>query len=156
MQRYEMHHTRLRIIDEELGLYIEDVFDASQIVVKREDRDGSLYRLVTYLDTVLHGPSLYYGKEGILLSSSWFCRGVREGKTRMYYPNGRLYALEGFVQGQREGAHRYYDREGTLRTLLNYKKGALEGDMEIYSAEGSLKRKTSFSQGKIKELFHVS
>jgi len=148
MQRYEMHPGMLKIFDEELGISIEDPFDQGLLVMEKEEKDGYTVKVCCSLEGKLHGPSLFYDGKGILLSISWFCRGLREGKVRQYYPSGQLYASLGFVHGLREGEHKYYDEDGYLRTSMHYRKGQLDGKTLLFWPDGRLKRELFLVQGK--------
>jgi len=148
MQRYEMFSGLLRISDEELGIDIADSFDPKLLVVKKEEKEGRLFSISSYLEGGIHGPSLFYGENGTLVSSSWFCRNLREGRLRQYYATGALYAIQGFVHGVRSGPQHYYDPNGSLRTVMHYEQGVLDGEMILYWPNGQIKRHLILSKGK--------
>ena len=59
MQRYEMLPGLLRIFDEELGLDIADTFDQKLLLLKKEEKEGKLVSISSYLGEQIHGPSLF-------------------------------------------------------------------------------------------------
>lgn len=101
----------------------------------------------TTLNGKLHGFSIFYHKNGTLLSKTRYLDGKKEGKAWFYYPNGELYSLQCFREGKREGTQEYYYPEGSLKSSIHFNNGILNGDVFLYYPNGKLMRELHFVDG---------
>lgn len=101
-----------------------------------------------YYEGKLHGPSIYYSKDGQILSESWFYKGIKQGIVKLYYLSGKLYALQSFKDGVREKKQLYYHENKNIKTCLFYKNGLLEGEVILYWPSGKVRRKCFYLEGK--------
>jgi antitoxin component YwqK of YwqJK toxin-antitoxin module len=145
MDRYELRENRFYLIDEELGISIEEPFQGH--VYRESYSSGALFQESHYLGDLLHGPSQFYSEEGNLLVRHFFYQGKREGKGWQYYASGGLYALERYLQGKRQGKQEYYFEDGNRKSLLHYRSGLLEGEVLLFWPSGRKKREAKFIQG---------
>jgi len=151
-ENYEIIGEEFEIIDDELEIKIRSKLE---FLDKDCFPDGSL-RYETYRKgEKLHGPSTYYGKNGEILSRSWFYEGKKVGKTWRYYPNGKLYGLERFVDGVPHLVHEYYYIDGSVKTIIPFGKGKYHGKTQLFWPDGSRKRECLFEMGqKIEDRFY--
>lgn len=109
---------------------------------------GALKYEQCYQGAVLHGPSTYYGENGIIFSRCWFINGQRQGKMWTCYISGQLHSLQRFRAGERHGIQEYYYPNGLLKTIMPYENGKLHGEVLLYHPNGQTARKLRFIEGK--------
>jgi len=145
-EMYEIKEGRYLLVDEELGLNLRGPFEGE--MRRGYYPSGKLQSECHFLGDQLHGPSVFYSEEGVILSRSWFLFGLQQGKVWQYYPSKKLYSLQRFKDGLREGLQEYYYEEGTLRTRMHYAKGELHGEVLLNFPSGKVKRHLSYLHGK--------
>jgi antitoxin component YwqK of YwqJK toxin-antitoxin module len=139
VERYEIADGILYLIDDELGISIQEAFESAVL------REGSYY-----LGELLHGPSVFYGEDGGLLACHWFYQGKRHGKGWQYYASGKLYSLERHKEGKKEGKQEYYYEDGSIKTILHYLEGVLDKEVLLFWPNGKCKREVHFTLGRRK------
>lgn len=95
----------------------------------------------------LHGPSIFYGELGEVLSEGWFYEGMRVGKAYRYYPHGQVYSIEKYVDGIPHLDQQYFYPDGGTKTLIQFQRGKFHGETKLFWPDGMLKRVCTFSQG---------
>lgn len=146
-ETYEFDSKGLIIIDPELGLNIKDKTPGVREEVLYYP--GGEIKMVRYFNGEdLHGPSIFYAENKLILSEHWYVKGKRQGKSWGYYLNGQLYYIQRYLDGVWHGPQEYYYSDGTLKTAMRYKKGKLEGSVQTYLPNGTLKRELLFTKGK--------
>lgn len=165
--KYLFENKLITLIDEEMDLHFQEVFDPVLVPEKKKPFDslGNGYLLTPvgtegwaaelegrydgqyvllypnqkvklesfYLGGLLHGPSTFYGDNGVVLSQSWFIKGVQQGKCWQYYANGERYSVQRFFDGLWHGRQEFYYSNGKIKTVLHYVYGKLEGKPELHS-----------------------
>ncbi|MGM0440503.1 MAG: toxin-antitoxin system YwqK family antitoxin [Chlamydiota bacterium] len=139
------------------GTVIVALLEGEEYVVQKEGCFHGEYRLYYPQGTIkatqyycydhLHGPSIFYGVDGEVLSHSWFVNGVRQGKVWQYYPSGALYCRQGYRDGELEGLQEYYYSDGTSKTIMHYHQGLLDGDTTLFDQHGVIKKAVVFDHG---------
>lgn len=143
-EKYEVEGNSFTIFDEELGI---DVIGELEFLDKETFPNGQIRYQSYRKGDKLHGPSLFYHKEGQLLSEAWFYEGIAIGKVHRYYPNGNLYCIERYAQGVYHLAQEYYYLDGSKKTITHYDLGVLNGKTELFWPDGTLKRRTLYANG---------
>ncbi|MDN3505871.1 MAG: hypothetical protein P0S96_01415 [Simkaniaceae bacterium] len=151
-EHYEIIGDEFAIEDAELEI---DLRSKLEFLDKDFYPEGGL-RYETYRKgEKLHGPSTYYGKNGEILSRSWFFEGQKVGKTWRYYPNGQLYSLERFVDGKPHLVQEYYYIDGSVKTIIPFENGKYHGKTQLFWPDGTRKRECVFDQGqKMEDRFY--
>lgn len=149
---YSFENDILEIRSPGVGVEIKEKFVPDELIGKVTENypSGSLKLIQYQLDGNLHGPSIYYSKEGKTLSESWFFKGLKQGRGLTYYANGALHSKECFKDDKKEGIQEYYYPNGQVKSLLSYAQGQLNGDVKLYYPSGRLKRELHFEAGKRK------
>jgi len=147
-EKYQFDSTSLVIIDPALGIHIEEKSKKKMREEILYYPSGEIKMLRYYHGKDLHGPSIFYGENKIILSQHWYVKGKRQGKSWGYYLNGQLYYIQRFMDDSWHGHQEYYYSNGTLKTSMDYQKGKLEGRVQIYFPDGKLKRELLFAKGK--------
>lgn len=145
---YLFDSSQLTIIDPELDLHIDEKIPNTLREEVLYYPSGEIKMLRYYDRKYLHGPSIFYAENKIILGQHWFVKGKRQGKSWGYYLNGNLYYIQRYVDGQWHGYQEYYYPDGTLKTTMRYCNGALDGEVAIYFPNGTLKRNLHFKLGK--------
>ena len=109
--------------------------------------NGSVEAEMYYQMDKLHGPSLFYGENGEVLSRTFFCEGKREGKVYFYYLNGKLSSIQRFKEGFWHGLQEYFYEDGAIRSQLPYSHGKLHGEARLFWEGGKNKRATHYASG---------
>lgn len=145
---YSLEGGKLTIKDAFLGIDIcedftgepcEDISDAC-----RKDLAHEWYTC----EGLLHGPSTYRSKEGTVLSSSWYYKGKKVGRTEQYYDDGTLYSVTRYKDGEFHGPQDYYYRDGVVRSQINYREGEYDGATLLFFPNGQMKREIHYKNGK--------
>jgi len=174
--RYTIEGKKIIIIDEELELNINSVFDPhmlpdelkntkkddqylSELFLKHNDEfegqylryylDGAIQYEKFYKEGALHGPATFYDPNGTILAKSWFVDGLQQRKNMQYYPSGAVSSIQRFKDGVWHGKQEYYYENKILKSIINYNEGALDGRVELYYENGRLKRELHFKNGKL-------
>ncbi|MBI2742607.1 MAG: toxin-antitoxin system YwqK family antitoxin [Chlamydiales bacterium] len=147
-ERYETENGRLTLIDEELGLHLECAFDSEKGARYTHYPDKKIESCCYYDGELLHGPSIFYSKTGVVLSRSWYIKGVRQGKMWQYYTSGSLSSVQRYKDGLLTGKQEYYYEDGKIKSLIFYDSGHLHGELLLYYPDGKLKRHTYYAHGK--------
>ena len=145
-EKYELIGNKLIIFDEELNINL-----VSNLEVHKKSAyhfNKKLFYQMYYHDDILHGPSIFYNKQGGIISIAWFFEGKRYGKAKKYYANGKLYSLERYFDDFFEEKQEYYFENGKIKSCINYKKGLLDGEVNLFYENENLKRKLFFKKGK--------
>ncbi len=119
MEKYEINDNKLIIIDSELSINLQSSIPIEKKTLYYEDK--KILAVMHYNKDLLHGPSIFYLKNGKILSSSWFYEGKRYGKSYQYYNSSQLYSLNRYVEDNFEKQQIYYYEDGTIKTIMNYK-----------------------------------
>lgn len=145
---YEVEEKEISIVDDELGIDLQSEFE---FVDRGYFPDGELRYETHRKGEKLHGPSVFYGKEGGVLSQTWYYEGAKVGKAFRYYPNGEVYCIERFVDGLPHGLQEYFYLDGSMRTSISYEHGKFHGETKLFWPDGKLKRQCRFSNGEKEE-----
>jgi len=144
-EKYETKDDHFWILDEELGIDLEDSLGEEEKGFFLNEKP----RYVVYRKKgLLHGPSIFYAKNGQLLSQTWYFQGKKQGKVRRYYPTNQLYSLERYIDGMAHLIHEFYYLDGLLKTSISYDRGQFHGKTKLFWPDGNLKRECQFSHGK--------
>ena len=146
IEKYEINDLNLKIIDSQMGIDLESNLQIEKKYLYYEDR--KVMSIMHYHKNVLHGPSLFYLKNGNLLSSTWFYEGKRYGKAYQYYNSSKLYSVNRYIADNLEGQQIYYYENGNIRTIMTYKNGNLDGEVKLFYDNSKLKRFLIFENGK--------
>jgi antitoxin component YwqK of YwqJK toxin-antitoxin module len=169
MEKYEIANGKLFILDDELQINFQDVFDlpdlpddlnSSNIYLER-DAENNIKRASLMKNSLFHGQTVFFnGKDiegkcyyfedqlhgpsvffskGQILSQSWFYHGKRQGKTRRFYENGSLYCIECYKDNMLHGEQKYFYLNGQIKSFLIYENGKLQKAL-LYFENGKLKR----------------
>lgn len=125
---YSMENGRLRIVDKEMGLDIDE-------------------EITSPSSGELHGLSVFLDGSGQVLSQTLFLKGKKEGRSFRYYTDGKLAAVLRYRGNCLEGIQKYYYRHGGLRSSLNFKNGDFHGPQVLYYPDGKLKCEFHFVDG---------
>lgn len=98
-------------------------------------------------DGMLHGPSIYKGENGAVLSKTWYAHGKKHGLSTFYFEDGGIAAIHGYIDGKPHGDHPYFYADGSIRAHIGYGLGKLDGKVELYHPNGILKRLVEYKQG---------
>jgi hypothetical protein len=154
---YTIEKGRMKIIDQEMDIFIDAPINMNELTNESFPRDGKLtfyypdgnIKLVQfYLLGVLHGPSTFYGNDGKVLASSWYVNGYKQGKMWNYYSSGNLHSLQRYRDGVFDGKQEFYYKDEKLKSILEYKKGKLNGKVILYYSNREKKRELHFVDGK--------
>ncbi len=144
-EKYEINDNNLEIIDPELDIHLVSNL---QILKKTQYfEDKKILSVMHYHNDLLHGPSFFYSKKGVLLSSSWFYNGKRYGKAYQYYKSSKLYSLNRYIADDFEGQQLYYYEDGSIKTIMNYKNKRLHGEVKLFDDNSKMKRHLIFENG---------
>ncbi len=146
MERYELVNGMFYLIDPELGIDIQESC-VSCAPTPLFYPSGQVEGETFYLEGELHGPSLFFSENGMLLSKGWFYHGQRMGKLWQYYLSGKPYCVQRFKAGVPCGNQEYYYEDGALKTLLPYEEGELHGEVKLFWPDHKLKRTAHFIHG---------
>ncbi len=154
IKRYSIEGKALCIIDEELGLDINEVFNPKLIEhdeyfvpdhegslqwVKKDD-EGKILMRASSLNKKFHGPLYYYFSNERLASATWFYHGMRIGLCEKYYPTGARYSSTQFsIKGEKMSFISWYDT-GSVRSHIAYQEGRVHGTVKLYFPNGQYKR----------------
>ena len=163
--KYAVEGERFTIHDVEMGVDFDEPLSASLIDLQVDtEEESEILKIISlnsddlngkcelhystgekkmethYLNGKLHGPSIFYGKNGNILAQSWFVKGKRQGKTYYYYPSGEIHSLHRFRDDLLDGKQEYYFSDGRLKSLLSYKMGKLDGEQTLYYQSGEIKK----------------
>lgn len=111
------------------------------------DETNSLFSSTFYSNGKMHGPSLFFTKDGGCLAKSWFYHGALQGKAYKYYGNGKIYSIQRYRNGAMDGKQEFFYEDGSIKTLLNYTRGYLDGLAVLFWKNGIKKRETTFIEG---------
>lgn len=146
---YRFENNILTLIDDELGLDIEQPFKPDQSETVQTFYPNGCTESMHYLkEGALHGPYFFYSDKGTLLSERWFIEGTQQGKAYLYNTDGSVATIQRLRNGQWNGRQVYLRPDGSLRSLLPYSDGLLHGDVLLFYPNGKLKRELHFVQGK--------
>lgn len=144
-EKYEINGNNLEIIDPELKI---NLVSDLQIEKKTTYYDNKkILSVMHYHNDLLHGPSIFYSKDGTILSSSWFFNGKRYGKAYQYYKSSNLYAFNQYIADNYEDKQTYYFENGSIKTIMNYKNGRLHGEVKLFYENSKMKRQLIFDNG---------
>jgi antitoxin component YwqK of YwqJK toxin-antitoxin module len=141
-EKYQISDNKLEIIDLELKINLTSELPIEKKIEYYENK--KIFSVMHFNKGLLHGPSFFYSKEGILLAASWFFNGKRVGKSYHYYNSSKLYSLNRYIDDQFEGEQLYYYEDGSIKTIMNYKDGKLNGDTKLFYENKKLKRHLIF------------
>ncbi|PCI76059.1 hypothetical protein COB21_04945 [Candidatus Aerophobetes bacterium] len=159
--KYILGEGKLSILDEELGIEIEENFSPKTVehnaysipkksgAIYWEKRDGenNLLFSSSALDEKFHGLTTFYFSQGKLASKSWYYQGQRIGKCEKYYPQGNLYSLEYWSAKHEKMLFKSWYASGQSKTKIPYERGLAEGKVELYWENGNKKRVCMCSKG---------
>jgi antitoxin component YwqK of YwqJK toxin-antitoxin module len=166
---YSFEHGQYQIHDDEIDFHWEEEFSPSMSLGKDSKQekgefqfaeisegqflmfypDGELKGECFYKNGKLHGPSIFYSKDGIVLAKGWYVENIKQGKNLQYYLSGRICNTKRFKDGELEGLQEYFYDTGMQQAALHYKKGNLDGRVALYNEDGSLRREVHFFDGKL-------
>lgn len=95
----------------------------------------------------LHGPSIFFGEEGNVLTKAWYVLGKQTGKCWWYYNSGNIYSIQRYLDNVWHGKQEYWYENGVLKTLMEYSHGEIDGKIKLYYPTGKVKRELEFSKG---------
>jgi antitoxin component YwqK of YwqJK toxin-antitoxin module len=147
-EKYLFDSNELVIIDSELDLHIVEKTPRNLQEEVLYYPSGEIKMTRYYAGKDLHGPSLFYAENKVILSQHWYNKGKRQGKSWGYYLHGQLYYIQRFVNNVWHGYQEYYYPDGTLKTSMTYQKGKLEGTVQTFFSNSLLKRELVFKKGK--------
>lgn len=135
------------IVDPDLNIHYQAAKGQSEKALEKYS-EGQI-KVEYYLKgSSLHGPSIFFSKEGQVLAKCWYVDGLKEGKEHHFYRNGALKSLNQFKNNLQVGLQTYYYKNGSVKTKINYSAGILNGNVELYYPNGKLKKIVPFLNGK--------
>lgn len=140
----------LFIKEEMYGIFRHIYHEYNQLLhgeYQQYDESDSLFSSTFYSKGEMHGPSLFFTKDGECLAKSWFYHGVLQGKAYKYYLNGKIYSIQRYRNGLMDGKQEFFYEDGSIKTLLNYTHGYLDGLAVLFWKNGMKKREATFIQG---------
>jgi antitoxin component YwqK of YwqJK toxin-antitoxin module len=99
-------------------------------------------------DNLLDGLSVFYAKNGQVLSNAWYHKGLLDGQSIFYYMAGKIFGVKNFKAGLKDGLQEFYYPDGSKKTTISYKNGRLDGAVYLYYPNHLLKRELHFKDGK--------
>jgi len=145
-KKYEILNNTLIIIEPKLDINIESTLEMKKSCLYYENK--KLLSSMYYHKDLLHGPSIFYSNQGIVLSTTWFYKGKRYGEVKKYYKSSHLYSSEMYKADVLEGKQIYYFEDGSIKTIMNYQNGRLHGEVKLFFDNSQLKRHLLFDHGK--------
>lgn len=137
---YELQNGQYKLIDEEIGLNLEDLFSPTRIDVKNPSetilKEGETLIIKRYKDGVIHQVFVEYG-------------GMRNGHFCTFYPEGRLQGESFYKNGKLHGPSSFYSEEGQRLTLSYFFEGEYQGKVRHFYSDGTLCRLESYKDGKL-------
>ena len=143
---YKIENNDLIIFDENLDIDLKSNLKIQEKSLFYEDK--KLLAKMHYHKKLLHGPSIYFSKNGDILSKSWFFLGKKQGKSYKYYASKKLYSIEQYRDDLMQNKQLYYFEDGSIKTSMNYLDGCLHGEVKLFYEKNKLKRFLIFEKGK--------
>ncbi len=116
---------------------------------------GSVRIQCYYKNGKVHGPSLFFSEDGIVLVETWFIEGKRTGKSFHRYLSGAKQSTQNYLDGVWHGKQIFWYENGNEKTVMEYVHGKVDGKVYLYYPNGRLKRELTFKEGKCIEHTNV-
>ncbi|GAB4186240.1 MAG: hypothetical protein Tsb0015_03890 [Simkaniaceae bacterium] len=163
-EKYLIEDEILSIMDEKLGLNIQEPFDMPMLpeeitegilleerkgLILQRDEEGFIKKI--YFEDKKrrrHGEYREYfeGMKG-LFHRAFFYRGDLHGPSEFYAYDGRQLSKTWFVHGKEQGKAKLFYKSGKIYALKQYRNGLLHGMQEYFYENGSLKTKLEYENG---------
>jgi antitoxin component YwqK of YwqJK toxin-antitoxin module len=142
---YWIKEGMLHIEDKSLDLSVHEPFQAEEKVTLNEYfKEVSFYQ-----NGELHGPSRFYDQAGLLLSETWYVKGVKQGKQSSYFAPETPWRILHYKNDCLHGPQWDFYQNSYLKSEVFYQNGWTEGTAVFYFPNGRLKRNVSYRQGKM-------
>ena len=85
-------------------------------------RNGNKYE-ASFKKGKINGKFQQYNKEGIILFSQNYSKGILDGVQTLFYPNGKIMETFTFKKGKIDGTAKVYDKDGKVIHEKEFIKG---------------------------------
>ncbi|MBK8947030.1 MAG: TonB family protein [Ignavibacteriae bacterium] len=96
----------------------------------------------------------YYGK-GKVSSLVSFVNDVLEGESIWYYENGNIKTIKNYSNGKLDNSNKSFYESGLLKEEIHYSDGVLNGISKFYYENGGLKEVRTYNNGKLISISNV-
>jgi antitoxin component YwqK of YwqJK toxin-antitoxin module len=165
----------LKLYDND-SCHIFETYDKNRVILKSEsfsDKklqikhspsikyiEGKKESIVHYLKNKKNGFSLSFNSQGLIIDSTYYKAGNKDGRNSAYWDSGKKKSEEYFVAGIQEGARLAFFENGTVAINEFYKKGKLISGVYLDSLGIPVKHEDLESQplfpGGIKNFISIS
>lgn len=98
--------------------------------------DGSLRSSISYRKGELHGPAMWYHRNGNKREEFHYISGVLNGPAVRWYYSGHRQSEDMYVNGRRTGLSRTWNEDGTLIKAEEFENDTLHGSFQTYHPNG--------------------
>ena len=161
---YELQDGKLRIIDESIGLSLEDAFSPTRIdlkapsatqlkegetIIVKRNSDEIISQAFVELGGMRHGHFCLFYPSGKLQGESFYKHGKLHGPSSFYAEDGQRLTLSFFFDGEYQGKVRHFHLDGGLCRLECYKGGKLHGAQKYFFESGAVKSLVHYENAKL-------
>ncbi len=137
---YELKQGKLRIIDENLGIFLEDDFAPTLI-----DETNPLKTKLKEGETLI----LKRNIEGAVYQAFAEHGGLRDGQFCLFFPDGSLQGVTHYKKGVLHGPSVFYTQKGVVISESYFFNGVYQGKVKHYFENGELCKVESYKDGKL-------
>ncbi len=122
--------------------------DTDETVVREYYQTGELKAEIAVLDSLRHGITKNYDRNGNLLSTVTYENNVRNGKVTNYYvPTDNVYSTFEYVDGVKQGDEIWFYESGKEYRVTPYADGKINGIQKYYYESGQLMAEVPYKNG---------
>jgi antitoxin component YwqK of YwqJK toxin-antitoxin module len=128
--------------------YLKDSGELFNGEVRSYDKDGKLLASCDYKKGIKHGKQMFFYSTGKIRSIEHYIKGKLNGKARSFYIKGSKDEEIEFSNGLKNGVHRRFFKDGKIMEERFFKDGIEEGVSKKYYENGDVMTEVVYEKGK--------
>jgi len=158
-KKYEISYDKYIIIDEDLGIHLEDhgvykkipsdIYSClnNPLYETKVDKNCKLEKIFSLEEGVRNGIALELYDTGAVYWQGYYKKGVLHGPSRYFTKEGNILSVTWFFDGNEQGESYQYYMSSKVASVTHYKDGKMHGLQQFFYENGALKSTMNYQNG---------